>query len=106
VTKILAVGAKILFTAKNSTSKLSKHLASRHRNVKLIEKAPDPTTDMTAATTTSNSTGQTSDSPSSAKQVKIDIRATGVLKKETVSFDSSLNDGICRKNRIRLKGSG
>ncbi|KAK1904276.1 Zinc finger BED domain containing protein 4 [Dissostichus eleginoides] len=58
------------------------HLASRHRNVKLIEKPPDPPTDMTAAATTSNSTGQTSDGPSPAKQVKIDLRATGLSAAE------------------------
>ncbi|KAK1891406.1 Phosphoheptose isomerase [Dissostichus eleginoides] len=66
----LCVGRKLLSTAKNSTSNLSKHLASRHRNVKLIEKPPDPPTDMTAAATTSNSTGQTSDGPSPAKQTE------------------------------------
>ncbi|KAK1883288.1 putative AC transposase [Dissostichus eleginoides] len=37
---------------------------------------------MTAAATTSNSTGQTSDSPSPAKQVKIDLRATGLSAAE------------------------
>ncbi|KAK1889357.1 Phosphoheptose isomerase [Dissostichus eleginoides] len=78
----LCVGRKLLSTAKNSTSNLSKHLASRHRNVKLIEKPPDPPTDMTAAATTSNSTGQTSDGPSPAKQVKIDLRATGLSAAE------------------------
>ena len=72
---------------KNSTSNLSKHRASWQRNVKLIEKPPDPPTDVTAAATNSI-----------AKQGKIDLRATGV------SFDSILYDGICRKNRIRLKG--
>jgi len=86
VTKTLASavhsawGERFLSTAKDSTSNLSEHLASRHRNVKLIEKAPDPPTDMTAAATSSSSTGQTSDGPSPAKQVETDIRATGVLK--------------------------
>ena len=71
------LGRKLLSTAKNSTLDLSKHLASRHKNVKLTEKTPDPTTDMTAAATTSNSTGRTSEDPSPAKQVKLDLRATG-----------------------------
>ncbi|KAL7391338.1 hypothetical protein ABVT39_007938 [Epinephelus coioides] len=78
----LCVGRKLLSTAKNSTSNLSKHPASRHRNVKLTEKTPDPPTDMTAAATTSNSTGQTSEGPSPAKQVKIDLRATGLSAAE------------------------
>ncbi|CAK6962089.1 hypothetical protein NQZ68_007265 [Scomber scombrus] len=56
--------------------RLYKPLASWHRNVKLIEKPPDPPTDMTAAATTSNSTGKTSDGPSPDNQVKIDLRAT------------------------------
>ncbi|CAK6958997.1 hypothetical protein NQZ68_007265 [Scomber scombrus] len=37
---------------------------------------------MTDAATTSNSTGQTSDGPSPAKQVKIDLRATGLSAAE------------------------
>lgn len=45
----LCVGIKLLSTAKNSTSNLSKHLASRHRNVKLTENIPEPPADMTAA---------------------------------------------------------
>ncbi|CAL8391540.1 unnamed protein product [Arctogadus glacialis] len=65
----LCVGRKILSTAKNSTSNLSKHLATRHKNVKLTETPRYP--DMTAAAT---------EGPSPAKQVKIDVRAsaTGV----------------------------
>lgn len=55
---------KVLSTAKNSTSNLSKHLAKRHSNVKLADKPP--------ATTSS-------DGPSPAKQVKIDERPTGGL---------------------------
>ena len=61
----LCVGRKILSTAKNSTSNLSKHLASRHKNVKLTETPRNP--DMTAAAT---------EGPSPAKQVKIDLRAS------------------------------
>jgi len=57
----LCVRRKFLSTAKNSTSNLSKHLASWQRNVKLIDKPPDPPTDMTAAATTFNSTEQTAD---------------------------------------------
>ena len=75
-------GKKLLFTEKNSTSNLSKHLASRHRNVKLTEKTLDPPTDMTAADITSNSTGRTSEGPCPAKQVKTDLRATGLSAAE------------------------
>lgn len=71
----LCEGRKLLSTAKNSTSNLSKHLASRHRNVKLTEKNPEPPADMTAAAT-SNSTERTSVGPSPAKQVKIDLKAS------------------------------
>uniref|UniRef100_A0AAY5JX14 HAT C-terminal dimerisation domain-containing protein n=1 Tax=Esox lucius TaxID=8010 RepID=A0AAY5JX14_ESOLU len=49
----LCVGRTFLSTAKNSTSNLSKHLASCHRNVKL--------------------------GPSPAKQVKIDLKTMGLL---------------------------
>lgn len=78
----LCVGRKLLSTAKNSTSNLSKHLASRHGNVKLTEKLPHPTTDIPGAATTSSSTGQTSEGPSPAKQVKIDLRTTGLSAAE------------------------
>lgn len=61
-------------TAKTSTSNLGKRLVSQPRNVKL----PDLSTDMTAATITSSSTGESSDDPSPAKQVKIDLRVTGL----------------------------
>uniref|UniRef100_A0A8C1X9L2 BED-type domain-containing protein n=1 Tax=Cyprinus carpio TaxID=7962 RepID=A0A8C1X9L2_CYPCA len=71
----LCVGRKLLSTAKNSTSNLSNHIASRHRNVKLTEKNPEPPADMTAAAT-SNSTERTSVGPSPAKQVKIDLKAS------------------------------
>ena len=47
-----------------------------------LKKTPDPPTDMTAVATTSNSTQQTSESPSPAKQVKIDLRATGLSAAE------------------------
>lgn len=67
------VGRKLLSTAKNATSNLSKHLASQHGNVKLPENPPDPPTDMPAAATTPNCTGRTSEDSSPAKQVKIDL---------------------------------
>ena len=75
----LCVGSKLLTTVKDSTSNLSKQLASRHRNVKLTEENLDPPTDMTAVATTSNSTGWTSKGPSPATQVKI---ATGLSTAE------------------------
>uniref|UniRef100_A0A3Q2V7I1 HAT C-terminal dimerisation domain-containing protein n=1 Tax=Haplochromis burtoni TaxID=8153 RepID=A0A3Q2V7I1_HAPBU len=64
----LCIGRKLLSTSKNSTSNLSKHL--------------DPPTEMTAVATTSTSTRQTSDGPTPAKQIKLDIRATGLSAAE------------------------
>uniref|UniRef100_A0AAY5K050 DUF659 domain-containing protein n=1 Tax=Esox lucius TaxID=8010 RepID=A0AAY5K050_ESOLU len=55
-----------------SPSNLSKHLASSHRNVKLAEKTPEPPTDMTAEAT--------SEGPSPAKQVKIDLKTTELFR--------------------------
>uniref|UniRef100_A0A3B4GUU0 HAT C-terminal dimerisation domain-containing protein n=1 Tax=Pundamilia nyererei TaxID=303518 RepID=A0A3B4GUU0_9CICH len=42
----------------------------------------DPPTEMTAVATTSTSTRQTSDGPTPAKQIKLDIRATGLSAAE------------------------
>lgn len=54
-------------------SNLNKHVVSQPTNVKLVENPP-----MTAAITTSSFTGQSLDDPSPAKQVKLDLRATGL----------------------------
>ena len=62
----------------------SEHLASRHSNVKLVERPPDSSspTGAAAPATTSDSTGRTANGPSAAKQVKIDVRATGLSAAE------------------------
>ena len=57
----------------------SEQAPSWHRNVKLTEKkSQDLPTDMTTVATTSSSTGRTSEGPSPAKQLKTDLRATGL----------------------------
>lgn len=61
------MGRKILSTAKNATSNLSKHLASQPKN-----------TDMTTAAMTSSFTRQSLNATSPAKQGKRDLTATGL----------------------------